>query len=201
VASDGHRLAVCETAIDQPSALADTPPRVCIVPRHPVLNLLKQLPDNETPVSITVHGSSLAVRYPGVEVSTKLIEGRYPDWRRVMPDSHEGSIIVDREATLSALKRVAVLSNEVFKGIRWTVRDNFIEIDGTNPDNESAHEELSLAHADGFVIELGFNAKYLIDALSVIDHQNAELALSKRGVIVSDPCTTNYRSVVMPMRL
>ncbi len=198
VATDGHRLALADS--DTPIAV-DQPKRV-IIPRKGVQELQRLLNNNDEPVSLELGDNHLRVTFASIRLTSKLIDGQYPDYTRVIPKGGDKHLAVDRQALRQALTRVAILSNERYRGVRFAVESDTLRIGSQNPDQEEAEEELPIAY-DGTPVEVGFNANYLLDALGAIDTEQVELTLtdaSSSGVIRGKG-TDNAYYVIMPMRL
>jgi DNA polymerase III subunit beta len=197
VATDGHRLALCETAA---SARSKTAQQV-IVPRKGVLELQRILTD-EGEAEIAIGTNHVRAQIGGIRFTSKLIDGRFPEYSRVIPAAPAAAIRADRDVLRQALQRTAILSNEKYRGIRVTVKKNVITIQAHNPEQEEAEEEIEVAY-DGADLEVGFNVNYLLDALAAIDGQDVELGLtdSNSSCLIRSPGNSNARYVVMPMRL
>jgi DNA polymerase-3 subunit beta len=197
VATDGHRLALCETEL---AAKAKTSQQV-IVPRKGVLELQRVLTDQGT-VDIAIGSNHVRCQIGDVRFTSKLIDGRFPDYSRVIPAAAPNAIHADRDVLRQALQRAAILSNEKYRGIRITVKKNMLTVQAHNPEQEEAEEEIEVKY-EGSDLEVGFNVNYLLDALAVIDGQEVELGLtdSNSSCLIRSPGNASARYVVMPMRL
>jgi DNA polymerase-3 subunit beta len=197
VATDGHRLALCETAA---SAKAKSSQQV-IVPRKGVLELQRVLTE-EGDAEIAIGSNHVRAQIGDIRFTSKLIDGRFPEYSRVIPAAPAAAIRADRDVLRQALQRTAILSNEKYRGIRVTVKRNAITVQAHNPEQEEAEEEIEVAY-EGADLEVGFNVNYLLDALAAIDGQEVELGLtdSNSSCLIRSPGSTNARYVVMPMRL
>jgi DNA polymerase III subunit beta len=197
VATDGHRLALCETAA---SARSKTSQQV-IVPRKGVLELQRVLTD-EGEAEIAIGTNHVRAQIGGIRFTSKLIDGRFPEYSRVIPAAPASAIRADRDVLRQALQRTAILSNEKYRGIRVTVKKNVITIQAHNPEQEEAEDEVEINYK-GEECEIGFNVNYLLDALSAIDTDRVEIGLtdSNSSCLIRAPGTTNTKYVVMPMRL
>jgi DNA polymerase-3 subunit beta len=197
VATDGHRLALCETAA---SAKSKTSQQV-IVPRKGVLELQRVL-NAEGEAEIAIGSNHVRAQIGDIRFTSKLIDGRFPEYSRVIPAAPASAIRADRDVLRQALQRTAILSNEKYRGIRVTVKKNMITIQAHNPEQEEAEEEIEVAY-DGSDLEVGFNVNYLLDALAAIDGQDVELGLtdSNSSCLIRSPGNSDARYVVMPMRL
>lgn len=196
VATDGHRMAVSELAH---SAGND---RQVIVPRkgvHEIARLLADTPDEATLRFGTNH---LRLEAAGVVFTCKLIDGRFPDYTKVLPASSSKKLVLDRVAFREALARVAILSNEKYRGVRLSVQPGALSISAHNPEQEEAVEELELNY-QGEGLEIGFNVNYLLDAVSAINSEELILGLNdaNSSCLVSAMGDSATRYVIMPMRL
>jgi DNA polymerase-3 subunit beta len=197
VATDGHRLALCETAL---AAKAKTSQQV-IVPRKGVLELQRVLTD-EGVADVAIGTNHVRAQIGDVRFTSKLIDGRFPEYSRVIPALPATVIRADRDILRQALQRTAILSNEKYRGIRVTVKKNMVTVQAHNPEQEEAEEEIEVGY-EGADLEVGFNVNYLLDALAAIDGQEVELGLtdSNSSCLIRSPGTAAARYVVMPMRL
>jgi DNA polymerase-3 subunit beta len=197
VATDGHRLAVCEAPL---AAKAKTPQQV-IVPRKGVLELQRIL-DSEGATDLAIGTNHVRAQIGDVRFTSKLIDGKFPEYSRVIPAAPPALIKADRDALRQALQRTAILSNEKYRGIRITVKKKVVTVQAHNPEQEEAEEEIEVNY-DGGDLEVGFNVNYLLDALAAIDGAEVEIGLSdsNSSCLIRSPGTTNCRYVVMPMRL
>jgi DNA polymerase III subunit beta len=197
VATDGHRLALCEAPL---AGRAKSSQQV-IVPRKGVLELQRVL-TNEGTAALAIGTNHVRAQIGDVRFTSKLIDGRFPEYSRVIPAAPPAAIRADRDVLRQALQRTAILSNEKYRGIRMTVKKNLLTVQAHNPEQEEAEEEIEVAY-DGGDLEVGFNVNYLLDALAVIDGQEVELGLtdSNSSCLIRSPGNAAARYVVMPMRL
>lgn len=197
VATDGHRLALCETAL---SSTAKTSQQV-IVPRKGVLELQRILTDDGE-AGVAIGTNHVRAQIGDVQFTSKLIDGRFPEYSRVIPAAPGAAIRADRDVLRQALQRTAILSNEKYRGIRIAVKTNTMTVQAHNPEQEEAEEEVAVIY-EGVELEVGFNVNYLLDALAAIDGQEVELGLtdSNSSCLIRSPGTAAARYVVMPMRL
>ena len=197
VATDGHRLAVSETQL---SARAKTAQQV-IVPRKGVLELQRIL-DADGTAELAIGTNHIRAQIGDVRFTSKLIDGRFPEYSRVIPAAPPALIAADRDTLRQALQRTAILSNEKYRGIRITVKKDVITVQAHNPEQEEAEEEIEVSYA-GADLEVGFNVNYLLDALAAIDGAQVEIGLSdsNSSCLIRSPGSTDSRYVVMPMRL
>ncbi len=199
-ATDGHRLALCETPVN----LAVEEVRQVIVPRKGVLELQRLLGEGDAEARLEVDANHLRVDLGTVRLTSKLLDGRFPDYRRVIPSGSDKRLSVGREALRQALLRAAILTNEKFKGARFSIDGELLTIETQNPEHENAHEEL-LADYQGEPLSIGFNIQYLLDVLNTVQASDIRLELrnaESSGVIQhqrEDGMHATY--VIMPMRL
>jgi DNA polymerase-3 subunit beta len=196
VATDGHRLALCEMELATKSGVQQV-----IVPRKGVLELQRLL-GGEGAISVQVGSNHVRLTLGEIRFTSKLIDGRFPEYGRVIP-AHPGRVIrADREALRRALQRTAILSNEKYRGIRLALRQNLLVLTAHNPEQEEAEEEVEVVY-EGEEFEVGFNVNYLLDALAAVDGAEVEVGLtdSNSSCLVRAPGGGPGRYVVMPMRL
>ncbi|MDE2306173.1 MAG: DNA polymerase III subunit beta [Gammaproteobacteria bacterium] len=197
VATDGHRLALSETKLAQKAKSAQQ----VIVPRKGVLELQRIL-SGEGVCELSIGSNHVRAQIGDVRFTSKLIDGRFPEYSRVIPAAPGAAIKADRDSLRQALQRTAILSNEKYRGIRITVKPNAITIQAHNPEQEEAEEEIEVAY-EGADLEVGFNVNYLLDALAAIEGAEVELGLtdSNSSCLIRSPGNSDSRYVVMPMRL
>jgi DNA polymerase-3 subunit beta len=197
VATDGHRLAYCETELE---TAVGTSQQV-IVPRKGVLELQRLL-GSEGTVEVSVGTNHIRAQIGDIRFTSKLIDGRFPEYGRVIPANPPRQVKADRDVLRAALQRAAILSNEKYRGIRLAVKTNALVLQSHNPEQEEAEEELEVAY-DGEEVEIGFNVNYLLDALAAVDGSDVQLGLTdaNNSCLVTSPAVTTSKYVVMPMRL
>ncbi len=198
VATDGHRLAYCEKETN--ADIADI--KQVILPRKGVLELVRLLGDTENTVKVTLGSNHLQVEFDGLRLTSKLIDGRFPDYNRVMPTDGDNVITADRDQLRHALMRASILSNEKYRGIRLILEKDLIKLQAQNPDQEEADIEQEVVYA-GDEIEIGFNVNYMLDVLSVTNSDMVQAALkdSNSSFLLTYPDQTDCKYVIMPMRL
>ncbi|MDG2524071.1 DNA polymerase III subunit beta [Stenotrophomonas sp. HITSZ_GD] len=198
VATDGHRLALCETALEGSSGTK----RQIIVPRKGVTELQRLLEGGDRALELEVGRSHVRVKRDDVTFTSKLIDGRFPDYEAVIPIGADREVKVDREALRASLQRAAILSNEKYRGVRVEVSPGQLKISAHNPEQEEAQEEIE---ADTKVSDLaiGFNVNYLLDALSALrdEHIVIQLRDANSSALVREASSEKSRHVVMPLRL
>ena len=198
VATDGHRLALCEAAYE---GSAQTK-RQIIVPRKGVQELQRLLEGGDRELELEMGRGHLRVKRDDVTFTSKLIDGRFPDYEAVIPIGADREVKIDREILRAALQRAAILSNEKYRGVRVEVSPGQLKISAHNPEQEEAQEEVE---ADTKVDDLaiGFNVNYLLDALSALKEEHVVIALrdANSSALVREASSDRCRHVVMPLRL
>jgi DNA polymerase-3 subunit beta len=199
VATDGHRLAIAETPL--PGDGKGIQPQQVIVPRKGVLELQRILGANGE-VEISIGTNHIRLQIGDIRFTSKLIDGKFPEYGRVIPSNPGKIVVVDREALRAALQRTAILSNEKYRGVRLSLLKNAVKLQAHNPEQEEAQDEVEIDYA-GEEMEIGFNVTYLLDALSAVDTETVEIGLTdaNSSCLIRAPGTTASRYVVMPMRL
>ena len=197
VATDGHRLALCEVELDG-SPLQE---QQVIVPRKGVLEL-QRLMSGEGPLNIELGSNHVRIQLDGIRFTSKLIDGRFPEYDRVIPKESSNEVTADRAAFRGALQRTAILSNAKYRGIRLIIRDSGVTMQAHNPEQEEAEEELEVGYS-GEDIEIGFNVNYLLDALGAVEGDEVTLSVqdSNSSCLIREPGRDDSKFVVMPMRL
>jgi len=196
VATDGHRMARCDVECD---VSADAPLSV-IIPRKGIVELSRLL--SEDGIDISLGSNHLRVTSANFCFTSKLVDGAYPDYERVMPREGEKIVLGDRDELRQAFSRAAILSNEKFRGVRVLLSSGSLKMIANNPEQEEAEEEVSVDYS-GDDLEIGFNVSYLLDVLSVLKGKDVRLSLSdaNSSALVEDTSNDNAVYVVMPMRL
>lgn len=198
VATDGHRLALCEAPLEDTVQTK----RQIIVPRKGVLELQRLLEGGDRELELEMGRSHIRVKRDDVTFTSKLIDGRFPDYEAVIPIGADREVKVDREAFRASLQRAAILSNEKYRGVRIEVSPGQLKINAHNPEQEEAQEEIEAdTRVDSLVI--GFNVNYLLDALSALrdEYVVVQLRDSNSSALVREASSEKCRHVVMPLRL
>lgn len=198
VATDGHRLALAEVAVEIP--LTET--KQVIVPRKGIQELLRLLSDEDDLLRLELGDNHIRTTWPDACFTTKLIDGRFPSYQRVIPKQGGWRAQVERQALRQALVRASILSNERLRGVRFILAGEWLRICSNNPDQEEAEEELAVTY-DGEPVEIGFNASYLLDALATIEESTVEIfvADANSSALLHGADNQSCRYVVMPLRL
>ncbi len=198
VATDGHRLALCEAALDETVQAK----RQIIVPRKGVQELQRLLEGGDRVLTLEMDRNHIRVKRDDVTFTSKLIDGRFPDYEAVIPIGADREVRIDRETLRAALQRAAILSNEKYRGVRIEVSPGQLKINAHNPEQEEAQEEVEAeTKVDGLAV--GFNVNYLLDALSALRDETVVLALrdANSSALVREATHERSRHVVMPLRL
>ncbi len=197
VATDGHRLALCQVRLGGKKM----PEQQVIVPRKGVLEL-QRLMSGEGDVDLQLGSNHIRIELEGIRFTSKLIDGRFPEYERVIPTDTSNQLAADRELFKGALQRTAILSNEKYRGIRLIIRNNGIVLQAHNPEQEEAEEEFEVKYK-GDDIEIGFNVNYLLDSLGAIESEEVTLSVvdGNSSCLLREPGNDDYKYVVMPMRL
>ena len=197
VATDGHRLAFSSSMLD-----VEVPRQEVILPRKTVLEMQRLLSDKEGAIEMQFAANQAKFSFDGMEFVTKLVEGKFPDYNRVIPRNHKNIITLGRAPLLASLQRTAILTSEKFKGVRLNIEPGTLRVASNNAEQEEAVDELDIDYG-GDVIEIGFNVTYLIDALANMhqDMVKIELADSNSSALLTIPDNAAFKYVVMPMRI
>ncbi len=197
VATDGHRLGLAQATLDN-----EIPKQEVILPRKTVLELQRLLKDEDTPIEMRFAGNQAKFAFSGMEFVTKLVEGKFPDYNRVIPKNHKNAVVLGRQPLLASLQRAAILTSEKFKGVRVNVEPGLMRIASSNSEQEEAKEEIEIDY-NGDAIEIGFNVTYLMDVLANISQEmvRVELQDSNSSALITVPEQTGFKYVVMPMRI
>lgn len=197
VATDGHRLALCQIKLDGKKM----PEQQVIVPRKGVLELQRLL-SGDGNVDLQLGSNHVRIELEGIRFTSKLIDGRFPEYERVIPQDTSNQLIADTQLFKGALQRTAILSNEKYRGIRLIIRDGGVVLQAHNPEQEEAEEEFEVSYK-GDDIEIGFNVNYLLDALGAIGAAEVSLSVvdGNSSCLMREPGNEDCKYVVMPMRL
>jgi DNA polymerase-3 subunit beta len=199
VATDGHRLALCEVAKDGAAGSRIE----AIIPRKTIHELARLLSDSaEEPVRVQMAANQVKFSFGGVELISKLVEGKFPDYTKVIPAGNTRRFTVGRELLAAALQRAAILTTDKFKGVRIVLGTGSLKINSTNADQEDAQEELEIDYA-GDGLDIGFNVSYLLDVLANLKSEQVAFALGDAlgSALITMPDSDKFKYVVMPMRI
>ncbi len=197
VATDGHRLSYASLVVP-----GDYSRQEVILPRKTVLELGKLLEDSEAEVTIDVLANQVRFRFSNIELVSKVVDGKFPDYNRVIPSGHSKQLDLSRTELLQALQRAAILSNEKFRGVRLVLGSDQLKIICTNSEQEEAEEELEVGYK-GEALDIGFNITYLLDVLHNLAADQVVLALgdANSSALITMRERNDYKYVVMPMRI
>ena len=198
VATDGHRLALCRFSY----TANNLPVRQVIIPRKGVLEISRLVEDNDRQVKVQIGSNHIRLFSNDFIFTSKLVDGRFPDYRRVLPKDGDKMIIADKQILKNAFVRAAILSNEKFRGVRLNVSSGEVRITANNPEQEEAYEVVDVDY-QGDDLEIGFNVAYLIDVLNNINSDQVKIALSdsNSSALIEDAADDSALYVIMPMRL
>lgn len=198
VATDGHRLAL--THLEHETDFEGT--RQVIIPRKGIQELQRLLTSSDDPVTLSLGKSHVRVELAGLQFTSKLVDGRFPEYQRVLPAQEGNCVRVDKPSLRQALMRVAILCNEKYRGVRLVLDSDTLGIQTHNPNQEEAEDEVQ-AEYSGEKLEVGFNVQYLLDVLGALDSETVELYVQdgSSSVLILSPEVTASRYVIMPMRL
>ncbi|WP_027965681.1 DNA polymerase III subunit beta [Halomonas halocynthiae] len=198
VATDGHRLAMCTRPVETP--LSET--HKLILPRKGVTELVRLLDDGDDPVSLTLGTSHVRAHTGDFTFTSKLVDGKFPDYDRVVPRGGDKVLIADRAGLRQSLSRASILSNEKYRGVRLYLEESSLKVMANNPEQEEAEEYVGVEYS-GQSLEIGFNVSYLIDVLSVLNEDRVQITLadSSSSALLEEPGGGDALYVVMPMRL
>ena len=197
VATDGHRLAFSSATLD-----VDVPKQEVILPRKTVLELQRLLSDKDGAIEMQFAANQARFSFDGMEFVTKLVEGKFPDYNRVIPKNHKNIVTLGRVPLLASLQRTAIMTSDKFKGVRLNIEPGTLRVASSNAELEEAVDELDIDYG-GDAIEIGFNVTYLIDALQNMSQDMVRIELSdgNSSALVTNPEDSAFKYVVMPMRI
>ncbi len=197
VATDGHRLAYCQAQTEQAF-----PRQEVIIPRKTIMELQRLLEDTDEPVQINIANNQVKLNFADIELISKLVEGKFPDFNRVVPKGYVNNFSIGRESLLKSLQRAAIMTSDKFKGIRCVITPGSMKISSTNSDQEEAIEEIEIDYS-GDSVDIGFNVTYLLDVLNNLkcDQINIALGDSTSSALITVPEHDDFKYVVMPMRI
>jgi len=197
VATDGHRLSFASRDLGSDHGNVEA-----ILPRKTVIELIKLLGDTDEPVSIAMGSNQVRFSFGGLEIVSKIVEGKFPDYQKVIPAQHKNQVSIDRATLAQSLNRAAILSNEKIRGVRLVFTKNALSIICTNNEQEEAEEGLALDY-DGDLLDIGFNISYLLDVLNHVDSEQVSVTMgdSNSSALIQIPGRDDFKYVVMPMRI
>ena len=198
VATDGHRLARTECAVEQETGATQQ----AIVPRKAVLEMSRFLTGGDEKITMEINPNHLRITRAGAVLTTKLIDGKFPDYRAVMNQKLTREALAERQPLYDVLARTAVLTNDKYRGVRVSIGAGELKVSAHNPDQEEASDEIAIVY-DGDGLEIGFNVTYLMDALRALRTDQVQLAFEDgdSGCLIRSPGNTTTEYLIMPMRL
>ena len=197
IATDGHRLGYASIKQKQKKTHQEV-----ILPRKAVIEVCRLLDNTDEEATIEVSQNQVVFSFSKIDLTTKVIDGKFPDYTRVIPSSHQKQIQISRQVLQQALQRIAILANEKFRGVRWVLTDGNLRIVCTNNEQEEAQEELDVDYK-GEPLDIGFNISYLLDVLNNLDCDQVECAFgdANSSALITIPGSGEFKYVVMPMRI
>ena len=197
VATDGHRLAFSQVETDQQFTRQEV-----IIPRKTIIELQRLLEDNDDPVELQIATNQVKFSFSNIELISKLVEGKFPDYTRVIPKGYKNNFTLDRDLLLRSLQRTAIMTSDKFKGVRCIIAPGSLKISSTNADQEEAVEELEIDYG-GDSVDIGFNVSYLLDVLNNLKCSSINIALgdANSSALITIPEDGDFKYVVMPMRI
>ena len=197
VATDGHRLSFAETTLEN-----SVPKKEVIIPRKTVIELSKLLQDSDEAVTLRVGDNQITIELAGTKLVSKIVDGKFPDYQRVIPVGHDKHLVINRQLGVQALQRAAILSNEKFRGVRLVMGANSLNVVCNNNEQEEAQEEIE-AKYDNEALDIGFNVTYLQDGLNALSCEEVTLSFSdpNSSMLLTAESEPGFKYVVMPMRI
>tara|TARA_Y100001936_G_scaffold253810_1_gene321272 strand:- start:8257 stop:9369 length:1113 start_codon:yes stop_codon:yes gene_type:complete len=197
VATDGHRLGFAILSLKEKQEKQEI-----IIPRKTVIELTKQLKENENPVTIEILKNQIRFTFANIVLVSKLVDGKFPDYNKVIPLGYKKHITVNRILFLQTLQRASILSNEKFRGTRLILTEGSLRIICTNNEQEEAQEEIEINY-NGEALDIGFNISYLLDVLNNLNCETIQCSFgdSNSSALITIPKNDNFKYVVMPMRI
>jgi DNA polymerase-3 subunit beta len=197
VGTDGHRLSFTSTKLNDSYEKKEV-----IIPRKTIMELIKLLEDSDEIVELEILNQQVTFKFGDIFIITKVIDGKFPDYNRVIPVGYENGFLIDRQMLLNAMQRASILSNEKYRGIRLVLSENNMQLITTNSEQEEAQEDIEILY-NKEAIDIGFNVTYLIDVLNNIQFDQLSFTFkdSNSSCLVTIPNNDDYKYVVMPMRI
>jgi DNA polymerase-3 subunit beta len=197
VATDGHRLSYAETELETAAEA-----REVIIPRKTVLELSKLLGEVDDAVELRIGTNQVTITLPGTELVTKVVDGKFPDYQRVIPVNQPRHLKVNRQSVIQALQRAAILSNEKFRGVRLVMSENTLGVVCNNNEQEEAADEIEVSY-NSDPLDVGFNVTYLLDGLGAVSTDEITLSLgdANSSMLLTSEAEPGFKYVVMPMRI
>ena len=198
VATDGHRLSMASYKLAEPVAKIEA-----ILPRKTVLELIKLLDESDDPIHMAMHQNQVRFSFAGIEIVSKIVEGKFPDYTKVIPSGYTNHVQLNRVEFQSALQRASILSNDKIRGVRLVFTKDSLSIICSNNEQEEAEESLGIAY-EREPMDIAFNIAYLLDALGHLSTETIQLSLGEANMssaLITQPGSEDFKYVVMPMRI
>ncbi len=197
IATDGHRLAYCSAVIAGSHNKTES-----IIPRKTILELQRLLDDSDEPVQLDISANQIRFRFNDIELVSKLVEGKFPDYRRVIPTENHRKIVVSRDELAATLTRVAILTSEKLKGVRMNLSEDSLKLQASNAEQEEAIEEMDVEYR-GDKLEVSFNVTYLQDVLTNLKSEKIAMEFkdTNSSALLTVPGDESFKYVVMPLRI
>jgi len=198
VATDGHRLSMASYRLAEPVAKIDA-----ILPRKTVLELIKLLDESDDPLQMTMHQNQVKFTFAGIEIVSKIVEGKFPDYTKVIPTGYTNHVQLNRVELQAALQRASILSNDKIRGVRLVFTKDSLSIICSNNEQEEAEENISISY-DREPMDIAFNIAYLLDALAHLSTETIQLSLGEANMssaLITQPGSEDFKYVLMPMRI
>lgn len=198
VATDGHRLSMASYQLAEPVAKIEA-----ILPRKTVIELIKLLDESDDPIHMAMHQNQVKFRFAGIEIVSKIVEGKFPDYTKVIPSGYTNHVQLNRVEFQSALQRASILSNDKIRGVRLVFTKDSLSIICSNNEQEEAEESLGIAY-EREPMDIAFNIAYLLDALGHLSTETIQLSLGEANMssaLITQPGSEDFKYVVMPMRI
>lgn len=202
VATDGHRLGMACFTLENTGDTVEKQNQEVILPRKTVIELIKLLGDNDDEVTIEISQNQTCFSFSNIVLISKIVEGKFPDYNRVIPSGYQNHIQIDRQLLLQSLQRASILSNEKFRGVRLVLTQNSLRIICNNNEQEEAQEEIEIGYT-GEPLDIGFNVNYLLDVLTNLNENTITLSFgdANSSGLFTIPGNECFKYVVMPMRI
>lgn len=197
VATDGHRLALASDVVQGHPGVHQV-----IIPRKTIMELQRILGQSDEPITLILGTHFIRFALKDMVITSKLIDGRYPDYNRVIPTTGKNILIAPREVLKQSLQRTSILSNEKYKGVRIHIDNNLLKLSANNPEQEEAEDEFEVAYV-GQEVDIGFNITYLMDVINVLACENVKITFANTvsSIVLHDPEDNRAVYVIMPIRL
>ena len=198
VATDGHRLSMAQHILPEEVAKIDA-----ILPRKTVLELIKLLDESDDPIHLKIHQNQVKFTFAGIEIVSKIVEGKFPDYTKVIPSGYTNHVALNRQEFQGCLQRASILSNDKIRGVRLVFTKDSLSIICSNNEQEEAEENLPVKY-EKEALDIAFNIAYLLDVLSHISSETIGLSLGEANMssaLITQPGSDNFKYVVMPMRI